>query len=90
MADTLFKPIMHKVATRLIWDSGSGWLKESASQNIHLIVVTFDTFQLLSGWLKDVASLNIRLIFSTLDTFQLSSGWLKDSAPQNISDIYFT
>ena len=31
------------------------FLKDLAKQNIALIFVTLDTFQLLSGWLKDVA-----------------------------------
>ena len=48
------------------------WLKDSAAQNILLISVTLDTFQLLSGWLKDTApsSSNIRYILVTLDTSQ--------------------
>ena len=53
-------------------------------ENIQAILVTLDTFQLLSGWLKEYAQQNIRLIFVTLDTFQLSSGWLKDVAPEKI------
>ena len=32
----------------------SAWLKEVASSNISSILLTFDTFQLLSGWLKDL------------------------------------
>ena len=44
--------------------------------NLAPILVTLDTFQLLSGWLKEFAWLNIRLILLTLDTFHLLSGWL--------------
>ena len=51
----------------------SGWLKEVASENIHLIFVTLDTFHLLSGWLKDVAPRNICSISITFDTFQWTS-----------------
>ena len=68
----------------------SGWLKDSATENILYITFTLDTFQLLSDWLKDIALSNIPCIFVTLDTFQLLSGWLKEFASQNIHFIVVT
>ena len=58
--------------------------KEGVSENISLMLVTFETFQSLRGWLKDLAPSNMLPMLVTLETFQSLRGRSKDLAPKNI------
>ena len=62
------------------------WLNDVAPENILLIEVTFDVFQLPMSWLNDVAWENILLILVTLDVSQLLISWLKALALTKSSD----
>ena len=60
------------------------WLNLSVSLNIFFIVVTFDTFHVLSGWSNNAVFSNIEAIFTTFVVVHPLISWLKASAFFNI------
>ena len=56
------------------WVFWIGWLKDSALENMPLMLVTVDVFQFSIGWLKELARANMRLMLITDDVFQAPIG----------------